>query len=243
MHILPAIDMQDHQVVRLQQGRSQDATTYGNDIVAQAKYWANLGATHLHLVDLNGAFAGKPCHFSEIAAIIKALPNLYVQVGGGIRSRETLSEYFNIGVSACILGTVALKNPDFFREACALYPHKIILGVDAKNGMVATEGWADVSQTPATQIISDFAGLPLHSVIYTDIAKDGMLAGMNFSEILAVSKLGVPVTASGGLTALTDIDELLKIPNLFGVIAGKALYEDRFTLTQALAKVTGGKGA
>lgn len=243
MHVLPAIDMQDHQVVRLQQGRSHDVTKYGSDIVAQAQHWASLGATHLHLVDLNGAFAGKPCHFNEIAAIIKALPTLYVQVGGGIRSRETLAEYFDIGVSACILGTVALKNPDFFREACSLYPNKTILGVDAKNGMVATEGWNDVSQTPATQVISGFKGLPIHSVIYTDIAKDGMLAGMNFSEIDTVSKLSFPVTASGGLTSLADFDALLKIKNLFGVIAGKALYENRFTLPEALAKVAGGMRA
>ena len=243
MHILPAIDMQDHQVVRLQQGRMEDSTAYGTNIVAQAAHWVSLGTQHLHLVDLNGAFAGTPCHFDEITQIVEAHPNLHVQVGGGIRTLATLAEYFDRGVTACILGTVALKNPDFFREACAKYPQQIILGVDAKNGLVATEGWSEVSQTPATQIIADFAHLPIHSVIYTDIAKDGMLAGMNFSEIQAVSKLGIPVTASGGLTSLSDIDELLKIQNLFGVIAGKALYENRFSLPEALAAAQGGKHA
>lgn len=243
MHILPAIDMKNHEVVRLSQGEMNLSITYNTSIVSQARTWVELGATHLHLVDLNGAFEGAPCHFDEISTIAKEHPHLHIQVGGGIRTHATIERYLESGVSACILGTVALKNPDFFKEACAHFPQQIILGLDAKNGFVATEGWSEISQTRATDILSQFSDLKLHSVIYTDIAKDGMLQSMNFEEIEIVSKLGVPVTASGGLTSLEDIQKLLTLRNIFGVIAGKALYENRFSLSQALNLVSRGTHA
>lgn len=234
MLIIPAIDMKDHQVVRLKQGRLQDATLYRDSIVEQARLFAEQGATRLHLVDLNGAFVGQPVHLDEISTIVKNFPMLKIQVGGGIRDLATIQKYFSIGVSFCILGTVAVKNPELLKEAAQKFPGRIILGVDARDGLVATEGWDKTSQEPAAELVKKFSGCAFESVIYTDIAKDGMLAGMNFYSIRQMQdQCGFPLVASGGLSSLEDLRELKKI-GVHGVIAGKAIYEGRFTLSEAL---------
>lgn len=234
MLIIPAIDMKEHQVVRLKQGRLQDARVYHGDIVEQARLFVEQGATRLHLVDLNGAFEGQPVHFDEITAIAKSFPHLQIEAGGGIRDLGTVKNYFDAGVSFCILGTVAIKDPEVVIDAANKYPRKIILGVDAKDGLVATEGWDEESATTALDLIRGFADSALESVIYTDIAKDGMLEGMNFPAIQEMyEKCGFPVIASGGLTSLDDLKRL-KDMGVYGVIAGKAIYEGRFGLDQAL---------
>lgn len=234
MLIIPAIDMKDHEVVRLKQGDMQQATSYSSSIVDQAATWIDQGTTRLHLVDLNGAFAGKPFHLKEVSTIAKAHPEIAIQVGGGIRNLETLQMYFEAGVSFCILGTAAIRDPDFLQKAIEAYPQKIILGVDAKNGLVAVDGWAETSTKSAEALIENFSKFALDSVVYTDISKDGMLNSMNFDEIANVAKLGLPVIASGGLTSLQDIQKLKAMQNILGVIAGKALYENRFSLKDAV---------
>jgi phosphoribosylformimino-5-aminoimidazole carboxamide ribotide isomerase len=229
MIVIPAIDMRDHQVVRLKQGRLSDTTVYAASTLTQAEIWINQGATRLHLVDLNGAFEGKPVHFSGVAAIAKKFPHAVIEIGGGIRTITTVRQYFEHGVSLCILGTAAIKDPELVRRACEEFPRRIILGLDAKNGQVATEGWGETSTTAAAAVAAAFADCALESIIYTDIAKDGMLAGMNLEQITVMKNCGPPLIASGGLTSLADIDALQKIGGIFGVIAGKALYEARFT--------------
>lgn len=235
MLIIPAIDMKDHQAVRLKQGRMEDATVYADSTLAMAEQWIAQGAKRLHLVDLNGAFAGLPIHFDDVTAIAKKFPHVPIEIGGGIRTLETMKRYFDAGVSFCILGTVAIKNPDLVFEACKSFAGKIILGIDAKNGMVATEGWGETSSTTALEVARRFAGCAIESVIYTDIAKDGMLAGMNLEQIAAMKACGFPVIASGGLTELNDIRALKQIGGLHGVIAGKAIYENRFSVAEAIA--------
>lgn len=236
MLIIPAIDMKDHKVVRLKQGRMAETTVYNDSTLAQAETWIAQGATRLHLVDLNGAFEGVPIHFEDVAAIAAKFPHLTIEVGGGIRALDTLQKYFDHGVSLCILGTAAIKDPALVQAACHRFAGRIILGIDAKNGRVAIEGWDKTSILTAREVIAKFHGLALESVIYTDIAKDGMLAGMNLTHIKTMTACGFPLIASGGLTTLSDIDALNKMGGLHGLIAGKALYEGRFTLKEAIAR-------
>lgn len=235
MIVIPAIDMKDHQAVRLKQGRMEEATVYATSTLAMAEKWITQGATRLHLVDLNGAFAGRPIHFDDAAEIAKKFPRVKIEIGGGIRTLDTVERYFEHGVSYCILGTVAIKNPELLKQAVHAFPGRIIVGIDAKDGLVATEGWDEASSLTALEVAKRFAGLAIESVIYTDIAKDGMLSGMNFTQIRAMKACGFPVIASGGLTSITDISELRAIGDLHGVIAGKAIYEGRFRLEEALA--------
>jgi phosphoribosylformimino-5-aminoimidazole carboxamide ribotide isomerase len=234
MQVIPAIDMMNHQVVRLKQGRLDDATIYSDSVLKMAEQWIEQGATRLHLVDLNGAFEGKPVHFKEISAVTKKFPQIKIEVGGGIRDLATIQRYIDAGVHFCILGTVAVKNPDIVFKASEAFPQQIVLGVDAKNGMVATEGWDEASAVSALDLTSKFHDCAIESIIYTDIAKDGMLVGMNLEEITKMKACGFPVIASGGLTSLDDIRSLKKIGDLHGVIAGKAIYEDRFTVKEAI---------
>ena len=234
MKVIPAIDMKDHQAVRLKQGDMKQVTVYNDDVFLQAKNFIEEGASRIHLVDLNGAFEGKPVHFDEIQKISKQHSNIKIEVGGGIRSLKTMQQYFESGVNFCILGTAAVKNPDLVFEACEKFPGKIILGIDAKNGMVATHGWDQTSSLKAIDLLQKFKGLPIESVIYTDISKDGMLQGMNFKEIKMMNALDFKIIASGGLTSLDDIKKLIDL-NVFGVIAGKAIYENQFSLKEALA--------
>lgn len=234
MLIIPAIDLKDHKVVRLSQGKMDAAKIYAEDPVAMAGQWVHQGASRIHIVDLNGAFEGKPIHFKDASKIAESYPKIKVQVGGGIRSLETIEKYLDHGVDFCILGTVAIKNPDLVFEACQKFPNKIILGVDAKNGLVSTEGWGEVSEISALDIIDKFKDCSLESVIYTDIAKDGMLSGMNLEQIEQMKAGCFPVIASGGLTSLNDIKSLQKMGEIHGVIAGKAIYEHKFSLKEAI---------
>lgn len=236
MIVIPAIDMKDHQAVRLKQGRMHDATVYADNVLAMAERWIGEGAQRLHLVDLNGAFAGKPVHFKDIAAIAKKFPQIPIQVGGGIRTVDTVKSYLDSGVGYCILGTAAVKNPEFVRIACDNHPGKIILGVDAQGGMVATEGWGHVSRIPVAELLEHFRDCALEAVVYTDIAHDGMLSGMNMTGVATVRDLGFKVIASGGLSTLHDIDTLNNMGGIYGVIAGKAIYEEVFTLKDAIAR-------
>jgi len=246
MIIIPAIDLKDGQVVRLKQGKMEDCVAYNQDPVAQATHWINAmqesgQESRLHLVDLNGAFEGKPVHFDLIRQIALQNPETKIEIGGGIRNLQTIKQYLDCGVTFCILGTAAVKNPDFLKEACENFPGNIILGLDAKNGLVATDGWDKTSSIKATELIQKFSGLNIESIIYTDIAKDGMLAGMNHDSIRDMATQSpFPIIGSGGLTSLEDIKELKKIPNIMGVIAGKAIYENLFTLEEAIALTSPG---
>lgn len=235
MYILPALDLFNQQVVRLKQGRFDDVTVYSTDISAMAGQWIEQGAERLHLVDLNGAFQGKPCHFKEITEIRRRYPSVQIEVGGGIRDRATVERYFEAGVQFCILGSAAISHPEFLRDVCHCYPRQIILGVDAKDGLVAVDGWEKQSRTTALELIRGFSDCQLESVIYTDIARDGMLSSMNFDQIAVMASCGLPIIASGGLTSLDDIRQLLTMNNIHGVIAGKAIYEGRFTVAEAIA--------
>lgn len=242
MIIIPAIDLRDHQVVRLEQGRVANQTIYSADPVAMAAQWVEQGATRLHLVDLNGAFTGCPVHFAEVKKICARFPKLEVEIGGGIRELEVMQKYFDSGVSYCILGTMAVKNPSLFTQAVNQFGKKIILGLDVAGESLATDGWDESGQKKIDDFFIQTELENIAEIIFTDITKDGMLAGMSWDQIKQVARLSpVPVIASGGLTSLADIDELKKIPNVSGVIAGKAIYEGRFTLTEAIARA--GTGA
>jgi len=234
MQIIPAIDLKDHHVVRLKQGRMGEATVYSKSILEIAEKWINQGATRLHVVDLNGAFEGQAVHFDDVAQIAQRFPQIQIEVGGGIRDRETIQKYFDSGVHYCILGTTAVKNPQLVMDACKDFPHKIILGLDAKGGFVATDGWDEGSKLSSLDVARRFDGCDLESIIYTDISKDGMLSGMNFEMIEEMKACGFPIIASGGVSSLEDIKRLVQIGGLHGVIVGKALYEDRFSLKDAI---------
>lgn len=235
MQIIPAIDLKDHNVVRLKQGRMGKATVYSKSILEIAEKWISQGATRLHVVDLNGAFEGQPVHFDDVARLAKKFPQIQIEIGGGIRDRETIQKYFDSGVHYCILGTTAVKNPQLVIDACKDFPHQIILGLDAKGGFVATDGWDEGSELSSLDVARRFEGCNLESIIYTDISKDGMLSGMNFEMIEEMKACGFPIIASGGVSSLEDIERLVQIGGLYGVIVGKALYEDRFSLKDAIS--------
>lgn len=239
MQIIPAIDLKDHQVVRLSQGKMNDSKVYSSDPLKMAQKWYDEGCRRLHLIDLNGAFEGKAIHFKEVTEISKKLPELTIEIGGGLRNLDTIKAYIDAGVTYCILGTAAVKNPELVFEATEAYPHQIILGIDAKKGQVATEGWDELSQISAVDLSLKFKEAAIESIIYTDISKDGMLQGMNISETQEmVEKAPFPIIASGGLTSLDDIHALKKISHLHGIIAGKALYEGRIELKEAIDLVS-----
>lgn len=241
MIVIPAIDLKDGKVVRLSQGKMNQDKTYSTSPIDVAGDWYKILVQtqspeyRLHLVDLNGAFEGCPIHFDIIKKIAERYPGLEIEVGGGIRDLTTIEKYFDAGVTYCILGTAAIKNPTLLIQASQKYPGRIILGIDAKDGMVATEGWDKVSRTSATELAKQFAGESLAAIIYTDVAKDGMLSGMNGEEIEKMAKAtSIPIIASGGLTTLEDIKKLKNIPNVMGVIAGKVLYEEKIKLEEAI---------
>lgn len=235
MLVIPAIDLKDHQVVRLSQGKMGQAKVYADNPLLVTDDWIKQGAKRLHLVDLNGAFEGKPIHFKEVEEIARAFPEIKMEIGGGIRTLETVTRYFECGVSFCILGTAALKNPELLEEACQKFPKKIILGVDAKEGNLAVEGWGESNKMPVDEVLLKFKDKKIAEVIFTDISRDGMMQGMNFDSIKKISSQSpFGVIASGGLTSLSDVEELKKIPNVTGVIAGKALYEGLIDLKEAI---------
>lgn len=246
MLVIPAIDLKDGQCVRLRQGRMEDSTSYGDDPVAMAARWVEAGCRRLHLVDLNGAFDGQPTNGAAVTAIAKANPGLPIQIGGGIRTAATIEHYLEAGVQWVILGTKAVKEPKFVDEMCHLFPGNIIVGIDAKNGLVATDGWAEVSNQKASDLAKRFADAGVSSIVYTDINRDGMMQGVNIEATLEVAQQGgLPVIASGGVTDLSDIERLVAVADqgLLGAITGRAIYEGSLDLAaaQQLADAARGK--
>lgn len=247
MLVIPAIDLKDGQCVRLKQGRMDEATSYGDDPVAMAARWVKAGARRLHLVDLNGAFEGKPVNGEAVTAIARAYPDLPIQIGGGIRSADTIEHYLAAGVSYVIIGTKAVKEPEFVGEMCRAFPGHVIVGLDARDGYVATDGWAEVSTLKATELAKRFAHDGVSSIVYTDIARDGMMQGVNVEATAALARDGgLPVIASGGVTNLDDIKALSKVADsgILGAITGRAIYEGSLDVSEAQQlsdQLTGGQ--
>jgi phosphoribosylformimino-5-aminoimidazole carboxamide ribotide isomerase len=236
MLIIPAIDLKDGQCVRLKQGVMTDSTVFSDDPAAMAKQWVDMGCRRLHLVDLNGAFDGKPVNGEAVRAIAKAHPDLPIQIGGGIRELTTIEAYIEAGVNYLIIGTKAVKEPAFVSEACREFPGHIIVGLDAKNGMVATDGWAEVSNIQASDLAKRFEQDGVSSIVYTDIARDGMMQGVNVEATVAMAKASsIPVIASGGITDMSDIRALAKASEagICGAITGRAIYEGALDIAEA----------
>lgn len=232
MLVIPAIDLIDEKVVRLKQGIMEDATEYGHDPRDVALMFAELGVKRLHIVDLNGARTGETHNFNIIKEVVEK-SKLSIEVGGGIRNMERLDAYMDMGVDYAILGTVAVKNPEFVMEACEKYPNKIILGIDAKNLQVATEGWYENSSISVIDLINKYKGCNVESVIFTDIDRDGMLKGINIEQIKYVADNSpFSVIASGGVASIDDINLLRSSnhPNIKGCVVGKAIYENKINL-------------
>ena len=236
MLIIPAIDLKDGQCVRLRQGLMDDSTVFSDDPVAMATRWVDAGCRRLHLVDLNGAFAGEPVNGEVVTAIAAAYPDLPIQIGGGIRSLETIEHYVQAGVSYVIIGTKAVKEPEFVAEACAAFPDKVIVGLDAKDGRVATDGWAEVSEVLATDLAKRFESDGVSAIVYTDIARDGMMQGVNVEATVSMAQASsIPVIASGGITNLDDIRALSAVAHqgICGAITGRAIYEGTLDVAEA----------
>ena len=235
MVIIPAIDLKDGRCVRLRQGDMNQETSYSQDPPAMAQHWEALGAQRLHVVDLNGAVDGKPKNFDHVLAITQAI-SIPVQVGGGIRSLDTIREYLSHGVSKVVLGTAVLENPSLLEEASREFPDRILIGVDVKDGMVAVHGWTNVSDSTPEDVFQSLKPYALSGVIFTEISRDGMLDGPNLPALEHAARTSpFPVIASGGVTRVEDIHAVKKLgPNICGVIVGKALYEGTLTLPAAL---------
>jgi phosphoribosylformimino-5-aminoimidazole carboxamide ribotide isomerase len=240
MLIIPAIDLKDGQCVRLTQGNMHQATVYSNNPAEMARKWQDQGAHLLHVVDLNGAFEGEPKNLGHVEAIVNAV-SIPVQVGGGIRSLDTVRMYLGAGAKRVVMGTTALTNRQLVEEILEVFPERVVVAIDAKNGLVATDGWKTVTGVTAREAIISLAGLALAAVIYTDIAKDGMMAGPNLLSLkLIVDASPVPIIASGGITSLADIAAIKALgPKVEGIILGKALYEGKIDLRQAIAAAQG----
>ncbi|MDE1997842.1 MAG: 1-(5-phosphoribosyl)-5-[(5-phosphoribosylamino)methylideneamino]imidazole-4-carboxamide isomerase [Burkholderiales bacterium] len=228
MLLIPAIDLKDGKCVRLKQGDMNDSTTFGEDPGAMARRWLDAGARRLHLVDLNGAFAGKPVNEAAIKSIIQEVGgDIPVQLGGGIRDLDTIERYLDDGLSYVIIGTAAVKNPGFLRDACSAFGGHIIVGLDAKDGKVATDGWSKLSGHEVIDLAKKFEDYGVEGVIYTDIGRDGMLSGINIDATVKLAQaLTIPVIASGGLSNIKDIEALCAVESegVEGVICGRAIY-------------------
>jgi phosphoribosylformimino-5-aminoimidazole carboxamide ribotide isomerase len=234
--IFPAIDLKSGQVVRLAEGDMARATIYGDDPAAQARAFADAGATHLHVVDLDGAFAGASVNGAALESIVAAFPGK-VQVGGGIRDRAGVDRWLALGVARVIIGTAALKDPAFVKSAARDLPGRIVVGVDARDGFVATEGWAEVSTVPVTDLARRFEDAGVAALLFTDVGRDGLLKGCNVEATVALAHaVSIPVIASGGVADIGDIHALLPhVQNgIEGVISGRALYDGRLDLAEAL---------
>ena len=235
MVILPAIDLKGGKCVRLRQGRAEDVTVYGDDPAEQAKDWADQGGQELHVVDLDGAFAGTPKHAEVIARIIKAFGGP-VEVGGGIRTPEALNAVIEAGAARAIIGSAALDDPEFLAQALELYGDRIAVGIDARNGFVQPKGWVETTKTLATDLAVAVAKAGVKTIIYTDTATDGMLGGPNLTQMAAICDAAptCQITASGGVSSPFDVENLkaLERPNLRAAIVGKALYDGRTTLKE-----------
>lgn len=236
MLIIPAIDLKDGKCVRLRQGRMEDSTVFSDDPVDMAGRWVDAGGRRLHLVDLNGAFEGEPVNGEIVRQIARRFPNLPIQIGGGIRSLETIEAYLNAGVNYVIIGTQAVKEPEFVAQACAAFPGHIIVGLDAKDGKVATDGWAEVSDVNATDLAKQFDDHGVSAIVYTDIARDGMMQGVNVEATVRLAQASsIPVIASGGITNMDDIRALSAVAHqgISGAITGRAIYEGSLDVSEA----------
>lgn len=237
MLIIPAIDLKDGQCVRLKQGDMEASTVFSEDPGATAKHWLDQGCKRLHLVDLNGAFAGKPVNDGAVKSIVAAIGGkIPIQLGGGIRDLATIERYLDNGIDYVILGTAAVKNPDFVREACEAFPGKVIVGLDAKEGDVAIDGWAKLTGQNVIELAKQYEGYGVSSIIYTDIGRDGMMTGVNIEATVALANaLTIPVIASGGVTNLDDVRELCKVESegVVGTITGRAIYEGSLDFAEA----------
>lgn len=233
MTILPAIDLKGGKCVRLRQGREDDVTVYGDDPAAQAEDWRRQGGEELHVVDLDGAFAGTPKHAEVIAEIIKAFGGP-VEVGGGLRTPEALAAVLDAGATRAIIGSAALEDPEFLSSSVEIYGDRIAVGIDARDGLVQTRGWVETSKTPATELARAVAAMGVKTIIYTDTATDGMLGGPNLAQMAAICDAApsCAITASGGVSSPQDVKNLMALgkPNLRAAIVGKALYDGRTTL-------------
>ncbi|QFY88615.1 1-(5-phosphoribosyl)-5-[(5-phosphoribosylamino)methylideneamino]imidazole-4-carboxamide isomerase [Magnetovirga frankeli] len=228
MLLIPAIDLKDGNCVRLRQGRMEDDTVFDADPLAPAARWVQAGARRLHLVDLNGAFAGQPVNGEVIQAICEAWPTLPIQVGGGIRDEATIEAYLDMGVNFCIIGTQAVKDPEFVARACGRFPGHIIVGLDAKEGKVAINGWAEVTDIQVSDLAKRFEQAGVSAIVYTDIGRDGMMTGCNVEATTDLANaVKIPIIASGGITNLDDICRLCAADtnNIMGAITGRAIYE------------------
>ena len=239
MLIIPAIDIKSGKCVRLFQGRMDKETVYSDDPVSVAKRWEDEGAEFLHIVDLDGAVSGVPKNKEIIGNIIKSV-KIPLEVGGGVRNIETIKEYFSIGAKKVVIGTVAWENPILISEVCKVFPERIIVGIDAKNGNVAVRGWEDVTDTSASELAKRFEGMGISGIIYTDISRDGTLSGPNIDSIKFFAKsISIPVIASGGVSDINDIKNIMKLKKhgVDGVIIGKALYSGSVNLREAIKLV------
>ncbi|MDB5887150.1 MAG: 1-(5-phosphoribosyl)-5-[(5-phosphoribosylamino)methylideneamino]imidazole-4-carboxamide isomerase [Rhodocyclales bacterium] len=240
MLLIPAIDLKDGHCVRLRQGDMQDATVFSEDPRAMARYWIDQGARRLHLVDLNGAIAGKPKNEAVIKAIIEEVGDeIPVQLGGGIRDLDTIERYLDDGISYIIIGTAAVKNPGFLHDACSAFSGHIIVGLDAKEGKVAVDGWSKMTGHDVIDLAKKYEDYGVEGVIYTDIGRDGMLNGVNIEATVKLAQaLRIPVIASGGITNLLDIDALCAVEEegIMGAITGRAIYEGTLDFRAAQAR-------
>jgi len=236
MLLIPAIDLKEGQCVRLKQGRMEDNTVFSTDPVAMAGRWVEAGARRLHLVDLDGAFAGKPVNREVIQKIVQAYPDVPVQVGGGIRDEDTIQAYLDLGVQYVIIGTKAVTNPHFVSEVCAEFPGHIIVGLDARDGKVAIDGWSKLSHHDVIDMAQRFEQDGVSAIIFTDISRDGMMQGVNIeSTVELANAIRIPVIASGGITSITDIEALCDVAEegITGAVTGRAIYEGTLDFVEA----------
>jgi phosphoribosylformimino-5-aminoimidazole carboxamide ribotide isomerase len=240
MLLIPAIDLKDGHCVRLRQGDMADVTVFSEDPRAMARHWLDQGARRLHLVDLNGAVAGRPKNEAAIKAIVRAVgDDIPVQLGGGIRDLDTIERYLDDGISYVIIGTAAVKNPGFLHDACVAFPGHIIVALDAKDGKVATDGWSKMTGHDVVDLARKFEEYGVEAVIYTDIGRDGMLSGVNVQATVRLAQaLRIPVIASGGIASMNDIQALCEVESegIVGAITGRAIYEGRLDFKQAQAQ-------
>jgi len=235
--LFPAIDLKDGKCVRLKLGEMDAATVFNDDPAAQARSFQDQGFSYLHIVDLNGAFAGAPVNSDAVEAILEAI-DIPAQLGGGIRDMKTIEEWIDSGIARVILGTVAVRDPDLVRRACVEYPGRIAVGIDAKGGRVAVEGWAETSELTAEELAKRFEDAGVAAIVYTDIERDGVLKGLNLEATARLARAtGIPVIASGGLASIEDVKALLRpeYAMLEGAISGRALYDGRINAQEALA--------
>lgn len=238
MEIWPAIDLRGGKCVRLQQGDYGCETTFGDDPAEMARHWVRQGADRLHLVDLDGARSGRPGNLPSVRAILETV-DVPCELGGGIRSEESIRQLLDLGLVRLVIGTLAIKEPEWFRRMCRAFPGRLVLGIDARDGRVATDGWIETSSMAATDVARHFAAEPMAAIVYTDIATDGMMAGPNVEAMAEMqAAVDLPVVASGGVTTVEDVARLARVP-MAGCIIGRALYEGRISLPEAMRAAKG----